>query len=276
MKKITLITLLALGSGFASTAMAENSPERQARVESGFDQYLDGERVLNGNLSFWAELATDYVFRGESETDNGDIPSIKGSITWTHDSGVYAGLYVANNLFPVDPSSNNGDRHDPDINAIYGPYIGYAGKIGNTGLNYNGFLFQYIYPGDNGSNYLEMFNYIDKQFGSVNMKLEYSPTLNDWFGVPGVQSHNVAIHPSIALPHGFTLSGSLGRQMFDTQYDADWTHWNIGVNRNMFGFNVDLRYHDTDIEIGDNDFYGFDFNNQIVDARFVAAISKSF
>ena len=121
-----------------------------------------------------------------------------------------------------------------------------------------------------------MFNYVDKQFGDVNIKLEYSPTLTDWFGVDGVQSHNVAIHPSIALPHGFTLSGSLGRQMFESEFDANWTHWNVGVSRNVFGFNVDLRYHDTDIKIGDNDFYGFESNNHIVDSRFVAAISKSF
>lgn len=276
MKKLTLITVLALGAGFGSHAMAETSPERQAKVESGFDKYLDGDEVLNGKLSLWTEIATDYVFRGESETNDGSIPSLKASLTWTHDSGVYAGLYVANNLFPVDPSTNHGDGDNPNINAIYGPYIGYAGEIGSTGVNYNGFLFQYIYPGDNNSNYLEMFNYVDKQFGDVNMKLEYSPTITDWFGVEGVQSHNVAIHPSIALPHGFTLSGSLGRQMFDSQYNADWTHWNVGVSRNMFGFNVDLRYHDTNIKVGHNDFYGFDYNNQIVDARFVAAISKSF
>ncbi len=272
MKNYVSFFLLALGGGFGSSAMAENGPERQAQPESGFDAFLDSETVFNGKFSLWTELATDYVFSGESETNDGDIPSLKAALTWTHDSGGYAGLYVANNLFP----GNDSEGHNPKINAIYGPYIGYAGEIGNTGFNYNGFLFQYLYPGDSDSNYLEMFNYVDKQFGDVNIKLEYSPTLTDWFGVDGVQSHNVAIHPSVALPHGFTLSGSLGRQMFESQFDANWTHWNVGLSRNVFGYNLDLRYHDTDIEIGDNDFYGFSSNNHIVDSRFVAAISKSF
>jgi len=276
MKNTTLITLLALAVGFSSNVMAETHPERQANADSGFDKFLDDETLFNGKFSLWTELATDYVFRGESETNDGEIPSLKAALTWTHESGVYAGLYVANNLFPTDPTTNNGDDTNPNINAIYGPYIGYAGEIGNSGINYNGFLFQYLYPGDSDSNYLEMFNYIDKQFDSVNIKLEYSPTLTDWFGAEGVQSHNVAIHPSISLPHHITLSGSLGRQMFDSQYDADWTHWNVGISRNMFGFTVDLRYHDTDIKKGENDFYGYDYNHQIVDSRFVAGISKTF
>jgi uncharacterized protein (TIGR02001 family) len=274
MKKLTLVALLTLGAALNSNVMAEDGPERSAapEAESSFDTFLDNEIPFNGKFSIWVELATDYVFRGESETNDGDIPSLKTAVTWTHDSGAYVGLYMANNLFP----GNDSEGHNPNINAIYGPYIGYAGEIGDSGLNYNGFLFQYLYPGDSDSNYLEMFNYVDKQFGDVNIKLEYSPTLTDWFGVEGVQSHNVAIHPSIALPHGFALSGSIGRQMFQSEFDANWTHWNVGVSRNVFGFNVDLRYHDTDIKIGDNDFYGFESNNHIVDSRFVAAISKTF
>ncbi len=255
------------------TGPAETGPAKAAKESMQFTEYLDRDEVLGGKFSTWVEFASDYVFRGESETNDGKIPSLKAAVTWTHSSGVYLGYYAANNLFPS--SVKNVDN--PDINAIYGPYIGYATKdIGGTGINLNSMLFQYVYPGDTDSNYLEMFNYVDKQFGLVNIKLEYSPTITDWFGVDGVQSHNVAIHPSVALPYDFILSGSLGRQMFESQYDADWTHWNVGISRNVFGYNVDVRYHDTDIEIGKNDFYGFDYNNQIVDSRVVFGVSKSF
>jgi uncharacterized protein (TIGR02001 family) len=148
-------------------------------------------------------------------------------------------------------------------------------------------FFQYIYPGDRDSNYLEMFNYVDKQFGRFNLKLEYSPTITDWFGVEDLQSHNVAVHPSVSLPYGFTLSGGVGYQFFDNsgpsldadgdgKEELDWWHWNIGISRNVFGFNVDIRYHDTDIKKGDHDFYGFDSNHQIVDDRVMIAVSKSF
>tara|TARA_R110002049_G_scaffold176515_3_gene343708 strand:- start:3411 stop:4256 length:846 start_codon:yes stop_codon:yes gene_type:complete len=253
---------------------AETGPAKAAKQSTQFTDYLDREEVLGGKFSTWVEFASDYVFRGESETNDGKIPSLKAAVTWSHSSGLYLGYYAANNLFP---SATGADGDNENINAIYGPYIGYATKdIAGTGINLNSMLFQYIYPSDTDSNYLEMFNYIDKQFGIVNIKLEYSPTITDWFGVEGVQSHNVAIHPSISLPYDFTLSGGVGRQMFESQYDADWTHWNVGISRNVFGFNVDVRYHDTDIKIGDNDFYGFEHNNQIVDSRVMFAVSKSF
>lgn len=266
------------------SAYAETGPAKAAKESGGFVAALDRETVLGGKFSTWAELASDYVFRGESETNDGKIPSTKLSITWTHSSGAYLGFYSANNLFPGDDSAGT----NPKINAIIGPYVGYAAKnIAGTGLNYNGMLFQYIYPGDSDSNYLEMFNYLDRQFGVLNLKLEYSPTLTDWFGVKDLQSHNVAIHPSVSLPYGFTLSGGVGYQFFDNhgssldadgdgREELDWWHWNLGVSRNVFGFNVDLRYHDTDIRKGRHDFYGFDSNHQIVDSRVVIAVSKSF
>lgn len=281
----TVVTLAAL-LGLVSTAAAdEAAPERQAQAEAPFmNGFFDDDEVLGGSFSTWIEFASDYVFRGESETNDGKIPSLKGSITWTHNSGAYLGIYLANNLFPGNDRAGN----DADINAVLGPYAGYAtSDIMGTGINYNGFLFQYTYPADSDSNYLEFFNYIDKQFGPVNVKLEYTPTLTDWFGVEDLQSHNVAIHPSISLPKDFVLSGTLGYQMFDNngpnldadgdgREELDWVHWNVGVSRNIFGFKMDLRYHDTDIEIGGHDLYGFPDNNQIVDERFVVSVSKTF
>jgi uncharacterized protein (TIGR02001 family) len=269
---ILFVAGLALSANTFATeeSDAKNTvtPERTSAVEtvnetSAFDAFLDSDKPFGGKFSTWVEFASDYVFRGESETNDGKIPSLKASVTWTHDSGVYLGLYMANNLFPGGNTEGNNSK----INSIYGPYIGYSTKnIADTGINYNGFLFQYIYPGDSDSNYLEMFNYIDKQYGKVNLKLEYSPTITDWFGVKGLQSHNIAIHPSIALPHGFNLSGSLGYQFFSNsgpnldangngKEELDWAHWNIGVSRNVFGFST---------------------NHQIVDSRFVIGVSKSF
>jgi uncharacterized protein (TIGR02001 family) len=263
---------------------AETGPAKAAKESASFLDNLDRETLFGGKFSSWFELASDYVFRGESETNDGKIPSIKVAITWTHPSGVYLGYYGANNLFPGNDSEGN----NPKINALWGPYAGYSHKnIGGTGINYNGMFFQYIYPGDSASNYLEMFNYLDKQFGSVNMKLEYSPTLTDWFGVKNLQSHNVAIHPSWSAPYGLTVSGGVGYQFFDSKgsdYDLDgngkeqlnWVHWNVGVSRNVLGYKVDLRYHDTDIKKGEHDFYGYSSNHQIVDSRFVFGVSKSF
>jgi hypothetical protein len=138
-KNVTLASLAIMGGLYGTNVFAEEvNPERQASDEIGdFDTFLDKETVFGGKFSTWIELASDYVFRGESETNSGKIPSLKGSITWTHNSGIYLGLYMANNLFPGGDSAQN----NPDINAVYGPYIGYATKdIKETGINYNGFF----------------------------------------------------------------------------------------------------------------------------------------
>lgn len=266
------------------TGPAETGPVKAAKESMAFDDFLDNETLLGGKFTTWVEFASDYVFRGESETNDGKIPSLKAAITWIHPSGLYLGYYGANNLFPGFDSAGN----DPNINAIWGPYIGYSTKdIAGTGINYNGMLFQYIYPSASNFNYLEMFNYLDTQIGQLNLKLEYSPTITDWFGVKGLQSHNLAIHPSYALPHKFVLSGGVGYQFFNNhgpnldangngKEELNWWHWNVGVSRKMFGYNVDLRYHDTNIKEGHHDFYGFSSNHQIVDQRYVISVSKSF
>lgn len=263
----------------------EPGVSRAARAASAsvFDE-LDKDVLFGGKFSTWVELASDYVFRGESETNDGKIPSLKAAITWSHPSGFYVGYYGANNLFP----GGNDEENNSKINALYGPYVGLTvTDIAGTGFNYHGMLFKYIYPGDYNSNYLEMFNWVDKQVGKMNYKFEYSPTLTDWFGVKDLQSHNIAFLPSWTAPHGFTVSGGVGYQFFDSKgqnYDLDgngkeqlnWWHWNLGVSRNVFGYKVDLRYHNTDIKKGEHDFYGYDSNHQIVDDRFVFAVSKSF
>lgn len=263
---------------------AEVGPAKAAKQSIDFSQFLDREEVWGGKFTTWLELASDYVFRGTSETNDGAIPSIKGAITWTHATGIFLGYYGANNLFPgSDPAG-----HNPKINALWGPFAGYGAKnLWDTGWNYNGLLFQYIYPGSRDNNYLEMFNYIDKQVGKLNIKFEYTPTLTDWFGVKDLQSHHVAAHPSYQLPYGMTLSASLGYQFFNNggpridsnnngKQELNWWHWNIGLARKIFGYTVDLRYHDTDIKRGAHDFYGSDLKYKTVNGRLVIAVSKTF
>jgi len=190
MNKLTIFLAGLSATLAASTAVYANE-EQEVNIEP--------KKHLNGTVSTWLELASDYVFRGESETNDGEIPSAKIAITWTHDSGFYAGLYGADNLFPDNSSNGTNGK----IGSIWGPYIGMSGAIGDTGFSYNSMLFQYVYPGDSDSNYLELFNYLTlPAFGNLTLKLEFSPTLTDWFGVDDLQSYNYAIHPSLSLPAG--------------------------------------------------------------------------
>lgn len=278
-----------------STVKTTTDPDLPLEVREGrgvltpdaFDNFLDDETVLGGEFSTWVEFASDYMFRGTSETKGGKIPSLKGAITWAHPSGLYVGAYMANNLFPQPVSASNPTGDIQRINAIYGPYIGFAkNDLFGTGINYNGQFFQYIYPGGNQFNYMEMFNYIDKQFGIFNVKLEYSPTITDWFGVKDLQSHNVAFIPSVNLPHKIKLTGAYGHNYFSTpnrsDYNGDgsedlgWSYWSLTLSRKVFGFNVDLSYHDTDVKTGQHDLYGRPDQRSSINSRYVFAISKTF
>ena len=88
---------------------------------------------LGGDFTGWLEFGNERMFRGNSETQNSDILSLQGLLTWTHaDTGFYLGYWAATNKFDIAP----------DINAESGPYLGKLGttKIGRMEFNYNIFV----------------------------------------------------------------------------------------------------------------------------------------
>lgn len=223
------------------------------------------ETLFNGTFSGSLEIATDYVFRGESEVADGDIPAIKGSFTWTHKDGIYAGVFGATNKF----------ESSPDVRAVLAPYIGKFGTFGDSDISYNVFVFHYTYPGVENMDYTELWMEVAKDFGPVNMKVEVTPTLNDWFGVEGWSGVNYAIHPSTTFDNGIKVSGSVGYQELSGEGAQGWTHWNLGMSKNLYGLNVDVRYHDSDID-SSHKVYGSEQGQRIFDQRYVFSVSKSF
>lgn len=191
MKHLPVILVAGLAVAAANTAVASDKPT-----------------LFGGTFSANMKIGTDYVFRGESETNDMDIPMIQGSITWSHPVGLYLGYFAGNNKFPTPNAAT--DFENTEIWSVVGPYIGFAGSIGDTGFNFDIMAFKYQYPDACRNNYSELYLYLSKQFGPVNIKLEVTPTLEDWFGWKGVDGVNYAVHSSISLPHGFTVSGSLG------------------------------------------------------------------
>lgn len=221
------------------------------------------ETLFGGTVGASVKLATDYVFRGESEVNDGQIPAVQGSLTWSHPTGFYAGFFGSTNKFVTAP----------EISAVAGPYVGKSGTIGSTGISYNVMVFDYEYPGANKYNYTELYMYLSKQFGEVNLKLEVTPTLNDWFGWDGHRGVNYAIHPSVNLPAGFKFDGSYGYQKLTGTGAEGWRHWNVGVSKPYLGLVFDLRYHGTDLD-SSHQVYGNHTN--LFKDRVVLAVSKTF
>ena len=220
------------------------------------EQVLGG--TINGNLTF----ASDYVFRGESETMDGDVPVVQGTLGWGNDDGWYAGVFASNIKFA-----------DPNLEIVTAPFIGKAGELGDSGFTYDVMVFSYLYPGASYSNYTELWLKVGKQFGQANVQLEITPTLDDWFGVDGWQGVNYAIHPSYAFSNGINVSGSVGYQDLDGEGAEGWGHWNLGLSKTYAGLKFDLRYHGSTVD-GTHKVYGT--QTEIFDDRFVVGISKSF
>jgi uncharacterized protein (TIGR02001 family) len=218
--------------------------------------------VFGGKISGKLTFASDYVFRGESETMDGDVPVVQGTLGWGNDQGWYTGVFASNIKFA-----------DPKLETVTAPYIGKAGEFGASGISYDVMVFSYLYPGASYSNYTELWLKVGKKFGRANVQLEVTPTLDDWFGVKGWQGVNYAVHPSYGFDNGVKVSGSFGYQDLDGEGAEGWGHWNLGVTKAYAGINFDLRYHGSTVE-ADHKVYGT--QTKIFDDRVVLGLSKSF
>ncbi|MGI2258515.1 TorF family putative porin [Shewanella sp. GXUN23E] len=230
----------------------------------GMADEINDNRIAGGTIGGKLTFATDYVFRGESETQDGKVPVVQGTLGWTHDNGWYLGAFASNIKF-----------QDPNLEIVTAPYFGKYGEIGNSGFQYDVMLFAYLYPGASYSNYTELWLRVSKAFDDLNLQVEITPTLDDWFGVDGWKGVNYALHPSYQLAANLTVSGSVGYQDL---YDADdaaegWGHWNLGVNTQYIGLDFDLRYHGSTVD-KDHKVYGT--QTLIFDDRLVFGVSKRF
>jgi uncharacterized protein (TIGR02001 family) len=229
------------------------------------DESSDAQ-FLGGNFGGSAKLASDYVFRGESEVADGDIPSVQVTFSWAHeDNGIYAGVFSSTNKF----------TGTPEISAVVGPYIGKSGNLTDSGITYDIMVFHYMYPGTENLDYTELWIQAAKQFEHFRIGVEITPTLNDWFGVDGWSGVNYAIHPSTTFDNGVTLSASVGYQELSGEGAEGWTHWNVGVSKSVFGLMLDMRYHNTDVD-SSHKVYGDPAGLEIFDDRLVFSVSKSF
>ncbi len=238
----------------------------------------EGADFLGGNFSYWGYIGNERMFRGNSETQNSEIPALQGMITWTHeDTGIYLGYWTATVKFDLVP----------DVYAESGPYIGKAGTIGDTGINYNVLLWHYMYHVDNDSNseptydngykpkgdnydYTELYIQANKQFGRWNLAGEVVPTLNDWFGTDGVKGLSYQLTPTYDLGDGYSVSATFGRQSFTSDRVNPWNYWDVGIAKSFSkGWKVDLRFHDTNYDTSKD-------TTRIWQEHYVLGVSKSF
>lgn len=182
------------------------------------------------SIAFNVGAASDYVFRGVSQTD--EDPEVYAGADATLGIG-YAGVWVSNVDF------DNGTDVEFDL------YAGITPKAGPVSLDLGVLYYGYTdQPKGSHEDYWEF-----KAAGSMPLgpatfgaSVYYSP---EYFGKTGDAVYYEAT-AEVGIPQTrFSVSGALGYQQ--VRGPADYTTWNLGVGYALTdNLGVDLRYHDTD------------------------------
>ena len=199
-----------------------------------------------------------------SLSDNG--PAIQGGFDWASDM-VYAGIWGS--------SLSSGMELDmyAGITPTTGPVEWDLGAIG------------YFYPGadDDGAefDYYELMaaatTAVSEQV-SVGASVYWSP---ENYGDTGDALY-LEINGAVTLSDAASLSAAYGNQSIDdadgplpgVTAESDYNTWNLGGTFAMHGFEIDLRYHDTDIEAG-SDIESYTFGPASYDSAVVVTFGRA-
>jgi len=216
------------------------------------------EGVISANVA----LTTDYVFRGVSLSDNG--PAIQGGFDYTADL-FYAGVWASNVVEGIEL----------DL---------YAGWTPSTGpIDWDIGAIGYFYPGadDDGAE----FDYVEFLLGAstglteqltVGAEVYYAP---ENFGDTG-EAIYVEVNAEYAISDALAVSAAFGNQSIEDPDGApggaeedDYSTWNLGGRYAFHGFEIDLRYHDTDIDEG-SDIENYTYGPSSYVSAFVITIGR--
>ncbi|MBC7905343.1 MAG: hypothetical protein H7Y60_01175 [Rhodospirillaceae bacterium] len=200
------------------------------------------ESWVPGKFTGGATVATDYIFRGISQTD--EEAAIQASIEWRHDMGIFLGVWGSNVDF--------NDRDQASVELDW--YAGYANTYRNIGYDIRAIY--YSYPGADVAR--------DYDYWELGLALTYEPltglglTLGynfspDYFAESGTAHYlrGEASYAIAGLPVPVKLTGGIARQFINNNPvfgTPDYWHWSAGIATELKGLTLGLTYSDTDIE----------------------------
>lgn len=185
------------------------------------------------DVSFNVGVASDYVWRGVSQTDEG--PQLFGGVDFS--SGIfYAGAWASNVDFY--------DSTDAEIDL----YAGIKPTAGPVTFDLGALYYGYVNE-PSGADYafweLKAAASVPAGPATLGAAVNYSP---EFFGGIGSAVY-YEVNASVSPAEKWTIGGAIGSQTFDA--GGDYSTWNVGVG---YAFNdtlsADLRYHDNDIGCG--------------------------
>jgi len=215
------------------------------------------------DLSMNAALATDYVWRGVSQTQGKG--AVQGGMDIGHSSGVYAGVWASN----VDFDSNASSEWDF--------YAGYGGDVG--AVSYDVGYLAYTYVDESSLNFSEY-------YASVGViGITFGVNYSDDSSTESDQNDSTTymyLSYETELPGGVGLSATYGQYDYkDDVFTNDsgstsskYDNYLIGANYTAVGVDWGLTYTDTNLSGSEcEDFAGKD---DFCDGIFSLSASKSF
>ena len=234
---VSAVAIASLGAGLSVSAAAED------------------EFTISGNVT----LATDYVFRGQSQTD--EEAAIQGGFDMEF-GGFYLGTWASNVDFGTDAQA--------EID-YYGGYN--FGITEDLSLDV-GYIY-YSYAGESDLNYNELKAAIGWRDLTVGVNYSWDYLGKDPFGEGDVDFYYWFADYSFALPADFSLGlhvalnsadGSNNNIAFEEDPENEYTEWNVSLGKSLFGVDFALTYWGTTIDEDDN---------KLGDDRVVFSVSKS-
>jgi uncharacterized protein (TIGR02001 family) len=254
--KPLLAALPALAAAFAlaGAASAQEQPVKEpAEAAAPEDTAQSDESPID--IAFNIGVASDYVFRGVSQTD--EEVQVFGGVDATFGSA-YAGVWASNVDF--SPFGDTSTEAEIDI------YAGFKPEAGGFVFDFGGIYYTYLDQPEGSAelNYFEFKAAASRAVGPATFggAIFYSPEFTGEVGDATYFEANAAY----TINDVVSVSGALGRQTF-ADIDADYTTWNLGATFVVGpGFGLDIRYWDTD----EHDF------GEIYEGRVVASLKKVF
>lgn len=210
------------------------------------------ESPFSGNVA----LASDYTFRGISQTQEG--PALQGGFDYTG-GAFFAGVWASNVDFGLDNGSLEVD--------LYGGVRHAYGNGVSVELGVIGYLYPDASPEPEELDYFESYIKGAVQVSdalSVGGALFVSPEFTGDTGTGVYVEGNAAL----AVAPNLKLSGALGQQSTEEVLiggEDSYLTWNIGGTASYSGFDFDVRWVDTDVDAVD-----------AADGRIVFSVKRAF
>lgn len=218
---MTVAGLLALPSAAAAQDAAAEAPPSV---------------VVSGG----ATLVSDYRYRGVSQTDK--RAALQGSLTVTHQSGLYGSIWGSS----IDDYVAVGSDQEIDLT------VGYKRSVGATTFDVG--VLYYYYPGAGNANtdFVEPYVAVSQTFGPVTAKAlaAYAPKQNALTVGNGKEDNLYLAGDLTAAIVGSPISvtAHVGRSFGPSYITLGKAHtdWSLGASATIKGLTAGIAYVDTD------------------------------